>query len=85
MKLLTNKYFNREAFKATMKKVWCPIKLLRFHEMGEGLMLAEFADQNNKNRVLNDGPWNFDKSLILVREFEGEKQVKNIQLNEAAF
>lgn len=33
VKLLSKKYFNREAFKATMKKVWRPVKLLCFSEM----------------------------------------------------
>lgn len=42
VKLLSQKYFNREAFKATMKKVWKPSKPIHFYEMGLGLMLVEF-------------------------------------------
>lgn len=48
-------------------------------------MMAEFEDQNDKNRVVRDGPCNFDKCLILVKEFEGGQQVKNICLEEASF
>lgn len=41
--------------------------------MGTGFMLVKFEDLNEKNRVMNDGSWNFDKCLILVRGFEGEQ------------
>lgn len=42
LKLLTTKYYNREASKATVRKVRHPVKSLHFHEMGEGLLMAEF-------------------------------------------
>lgn len=85
IKLLTKKHFNKEAFKATMKIVWRLTKSVCFHEMGAGLMLAEFENLNDKNRVLHDGSWNFDKCLILVKEFEGVQQEKNIKLTEVTF
>lgn len=85
VKLLSMKYFNRKAYKATMKNVWKPIKPLRFHEMGAGMMLAEFEDPNDKNRVVRDGPWNFDKCLILVKNFDGCQQVKHIRMETALF
>lgn len=66
VKLLLNRYFNREAFKVTMRKLWRPAKYLHFHEMGEGLMLVEFENQNDKIRVAHDGPWHFDRNSILV-------------------
>lgn len=85
VKLLSQKYFNRETFKATMKKFWKPTKSLHFHGMGARLIMVEFEDPSNKKRVIGDGPWNFDKCLILTKEFEGEKQVKNICMEEALF
>lgn len=83
VKLLSQKYFNREAFKGKMKKVWKPVKPLCFCEMGMGMMLAEFEEPNDKTRVIRDGPWSFDKSLILVKEFESRHQVRNIRMESA--
>lgn len=85
VKLLSQKYFNREAFKSIMRKEWKPTKLIRFHKIGEGIMLVEFEDIRDKTRVIIDGPWNFDKYLILVKEFDGVKQVKNIRMDDAFF
>lgn len=56
VKLLTTMYYNGEAFNATMKKVWCHAKTLQFYEMGEGLVLVEFENCNDKLRVVRDGP-----------------------------
>lgn len=70
-KLLSSKYYNREAFKATMKMVWKSGKPIWFHDMGAGFMMVEFENPSDKLRVLHDGPWNFDKSLILLKDFEG--------------
>lgn len=52
IKLLSNRYYNREVFKATMKKVWKSIKTIRFYVMGAGLMMAKFEDQSNKKGCL---------------------------------
>lgn len=43
-------------------------------------MMADFEDYNDKQRVVCDGPWNLDECLVLVKDFEGEQQVKTIKL-----
>lgn len=85
MKLLSNGYHNREALKSTMKKAWRPTKAIRFYDMSMGLMLVEFDNLIDKLRVIRDGPWHFDKVLLLTKYFTGEQHVKNIHLNEVAF
>lgn len=85
VKVLSCKYFNQKAFKTTMKRVWKPTKPLRFYEMGAGLIMAEFNDVSDKNKVTRDGSWNFDKCLILVKEFVREQQMKHICMKEALF
>lgn len=48
-------------------------------------MLAEFGEKSDKIRVLKDGPRNFDRSIILVKEFAGELQEKNVYMKEPSF
>lgn len=68
VKLLTPKYYNREAFETTMRRVWRPVRSLRFYDMGEGLMMVEFELDSDKTRVICNDLWSFDKSLILVKD-----------------
>lgn len=35
--------------------------------------------------MIRDGPWNFDKILILVKDFEGSHQVKHIKMEDESF
>lgn len=35
-KLHTNRPYNHDEFKNTMKKVWRPTKPIKFHELGDG-------------------------------------------------
>lgn len=85
MKLLSNRYHNREALKFTMTKVYSPSRAIRFHDMGIELLMVEFDNPVDKLRVLHDGLWHFDKALLLTKYFAGEQQVKNIQMREATF
>lgn len=48
-------------------------------------MFAKFEEIHDKARVIRDDPWNFDKCLILVKQFEGGQQVKNICMEEVLF
>lgn len=52
--LQTQRPFNREAFKSTKQKIRRSTKAIQFHELGEGLMLVEFEDIKDKERVLRE-------------------------------
>lgn len=71
IKLCTRCPFNKEAFKAMLRKIWQLAELIYFHKLGFNLLLAEFEDNLDKNRVLCDSPWSFDRNLILLQDFDG--------------
>ena len=73
-KLLTSKHFNKGAFKSTTKKVWCPVHALTVRDLHLTLFSAEFEDMKVKEQVKRDGPWSFDKQLILTSDVDGLKQ-----------
>lgn len=55
---------------------------IRFHDMGVGLMMVDFEQPNDKLMAVKDNPWNFDKALIQMKDFDGEKQLKIIHLKD---
>lgn len=85
VKLLTERHYNRDAFKVTMKKAWRPARDIRFRDLNTSLTLIEFEDRRDKDRVIREGPWSFDKHLVLLQEVDGSQQVHQIKLTEALF
>lgn len=74
VKLHRSRLFNQETFKITMRKIWRPAKMLRFHDLGSSLIMVEFEGKFDNERVLKGSHWNFDKNLILIKEFEGNNK-----------
>lgn len=83
--LLTNRPYNREAFKATIKKVWRPMKPVKFHEMGSNMIMVAFDDKMDKTRVMREGPWHFNRCLILMKDYDGKQQTSKLSITEAKF
>lgn len=64
-KLITNKLFNKEVLKQTMRRVWRSVKVVHFRDLGSKLLLVAFEDKKDKERVIK-GLWTFDRQLVLV-------------------
>lgn len=54
--------------------------MTRFHELGSGMMMIEFEDKLDKERVLRDSPWNFEKCLINCKNTMEHNKSKNYHL-----
>lgn len=79
-KLHTSRTYNREAFKNTMRKVWRPVKMVRFHDIGSDMMMVEFESTLDKERVLKANPWKFDRSLMLMKEYDEKQQMSKLEI-----
>ena len=49
------------------------------------LFLVEFEDERDKRRVLEMSPWHYEKQLVLLQEFKGEQDLKDIVLKWSPF
>lgn len=83
--LLTKKYYNCDVLKNTMWKIWQPVCKLAFKELGSKLLLAKFEDDHDRHHVMCEGPWSFDKNLVLLKEIANDMQVSKIQITKALF
>lgn len=48
-------------------------------------MLIEFEDIRDKECVIQEGPWSFDKQLVLLKEVEGNQLVHQMRVTEPLF
>ena len=84
-KLLTNRAFNGEAFKGTMRNLWALLGGVTIRDIDDKLFMAVFNTREDIKRVFIQGPWNFDKKLILMVQFENDMQPTAVIFNQAAF
>ncbi|CAI9782167.1 unnamed protein product [Fraxinus pennsylvanica] len=83
--LQTAKYYNNEALFGTMRKICRLGRQVWFRELNPTFFLIEFEDANDKQKVLREGPWAFDKSLLLMGEIDGKQPISQIQLKHCSF
>lgn len=50
------KPYTQEAFKATMRKIWRRAKSIWVHEVDLNIVMFEFEDRLDKERVLRESP-----------------------------
>ena len=85
MKIMAHKSINLDTLRKNMRMVWKPNKGVQISEVEEDLSLVEFSDGKDKKKVLDMCPWNFEKQLVLIQEFDGELTPKDIEIKWAPF
>ncbi len=65
------KKLNKEAFKAILVRIWRLVGRLFLKEIQEHVRLFEFTEEGDKQRVLGGRPWSYDRTLLVLNEFDG--------------
>ncbi|KAH0983830.1 hypothetical protein GBA52_011007 [Prunus armeniaca] len=68
-----------------MMKIWNTSREVRAKDLGENLFLFIFATELDRKRVLRNGPWNFDKALVLLEKPNGNIVPSSMLLKFAKF
>lgn len=84
-KLLTEKTTRFNFFKDTMASVWRPKKGMMAREVSSNLYLFYFVHELDIKKVLNNGPWSYDQSLLLLKQIEPNTSPHGIHLTHADF
>jgi hypothetical protein len=65
------KKINKEAFKATMVRVWKLEGRVFFKEIQPNLWLIELALRSDKQRILVGRPWSYARTILVLNELDG--------------
>ncbi|XBH87555.1 hypothetical protein VPH35_074981 [Triticum aestivum] len=65
----------------TLGRIWCPIKGVGCKELEENIFLFNFRQPAGWRRALEEGPWWFDKELLVMEEYDPEKTVEEYDFN----
>ncbi|KAJ4848846.1 hypothetical protein Tsubulata_018507 [Turnera subulata] len=67
-KLWTERPFNARAFMNTMKQIWRPVHGVEVSQPDRNLFVFQFFHWRDKQRILDQEPWNFDDQVVLIKE-----------------
>uniref|UniRef100_A0A803MIE9 CCHC-type domain-containing protein n=1 Tax=Chenopodium quinoa TaxID=63459 RepID=A0A803MIE9_CHEQI len=81
-KLWTDCTINTNAFMSTIKNVWQPKHGLEISNIGKNTYVFQFHHWRDKQRVLNDQPWHFDRHALLPGEIDDNVKPLDVHLCE---
>uniref|UniRef100_A0A2N9F0P5 Reverse transcriptase domain-containing protein n=1 Tax=Fagus sylvatica TaxID=28930 RepID=A0A2N9F0P5_FAGSY len=70
-KLITNKFFSKDAMKSMMLRLWGESRGISVQDISDNLFVFQFPDEHERTRVMNGSPWMFDNYLLALKEFDG--------------
>lgn len=79
-RFLTEKSINTRVMKVKIADVWKPTMGINIKEIGSGIYLFQFFHKEDKQWVLNGGPWNFDNVMLLLEEIAPGEEPLNVPL-----
>ena len=80
-KFFMKRVLNVEAVARTFKPLWKPIGELKIRDSGDNMLVFEFEDVLDLERVLEYEPWSYDKSLTAFQRVYDVEQIPHLVYN----
>lgn len=78
-KLMSDKPAVAKAMAVSLIRFWCPLKGLDCKDLDDNIFLFTFHQQSGKRKVLEEGPWEFGKSLLVVEDYIPRRTIKEYE------
>ncbi|CAN0903403.1 hypothetical protein LINGRAHAP2_LOCUS22534 [Linum grandiflorum] len=83
--LLIRRPYNFPTFATHMADLWQPGQGVAIIQLENRLILCRFRHMFDLRRVLSEGPWHFDMSLLVLHELKPDKDPQTVSLRSANF
>nr|POE98551.1 hypothetical protein CFP56_46459 [Quercus suber] len=84
-KFLTKMVINVDAVARTFKPLWKPGGELKIRDIGDNILLFEFEDCLDLERVLEFEPWSYDKSLVVFQRALDAESALSLDYTRSSF
>ncbi|XVF84584.1 hypothetical protein PTKIN_Ptkin17bG0048800 [Pterospermum kingtungense] len=84
-KLIINRASNLEAMRNVLAKAWRLKSTLTITEFREKVFVFQFEDAIEKDRVLLGQPWTFNKSLLVLNDFDSSMFPEKVNMDWCPF
>ena len=83
--IVLKKRINVKAIKNVMSTIWKLSARMSIKEVGEKVFIFHFEDVGEKKVVLLRQPWSFNKSLLVLENYDDHTNLKEINFNWCPF
>jgi len=73
-KLWTESPFNIRTFKQTMIQAWRSRNHIEIQDLNKNMFLFKFESKREAEQVWKNGPWSFDRNLLILNRIFGNEQ-----------
>lgn len=84
-KILHARSVPREGLSVTIEQAWRSTKALKMESVGDNIFIFKFASASEKKRILYEGPWHFNRSLMIPAEPTGVGDIKKQDFTHTSF
>ncbi|TXG54037.1 hypothetical protein EZV62_019293 [Acer yangbiense] len=84
-KVLTNKLVNKEAFINVMTLIWRVSKGVEIEALEGNVFVFHFKNLEDRKYIQSEGPWTFDKAIIVFEEPLGTGDIAQMEFNTVEF
>ena len=84
-KFFTKRVVNAEAVSRTFKPLWKPIGETKFRDIDVNILLFEFDNAMDLERVLEFEPWSYDKSIAVFQRAMDVESAPLLAFNSITF
>ncbi|XP_075489324.1 uncharacterized protein LOC142528125 [Primulina tabacum] len=81
-KVLLSKAINRDAFRQQLPRILQAERRMNIEATGDNTFVFEFYSIRDRNRALNEGPWNFSRNLLICKEPTGLNNPRSMLFEE---
>jgi hypothetical protein len=78
-KIFSERHAKAEYVGRTLGGLWSPFSGVECKDLGRNRFLFSFHDEISKDRAIEDGPWRFNKDLIVMEDFKPSKTIDDYE------
>ena len=83
-KFLAKRVLNTKAIVRTFSPLWRAKKEFKVRDVGEHMMMFEFDNAEEVNKILRSEPWSFDRYLVVLQKLDNATPAHELNLNSVA-
>ncbi|TXG73161.1 hypothetical protein EZV62_001740 [Acer yangbiense] len=84
-KVMTKVLVNKEAFIKVFTTIWKVSEWVDIEWVEGNIFTFQFFNMEDQNRIINGGPWNFDKVVVVLKMMPLDGDITNLKFNKVEF